>query len=597
MNKKLLLSLAVVSTLGLTGLAGCNSSSTGPTEDTSSPTVSVDPISDIEIVKPTEDILVGEIIDLDTYVTVVGGSDPKGYTVTVRPASREVVSVEGHTLTVLKEGPINLIVEAGDETAIISWEAISSIKSQYKKATSGIDKNFALIDVGFNSSHQLVLTGEGCVHNKNYFYSYGYDQGGNPTGEGMILLGDGNIYDFTGTEYTCEGFEVIPGPEAGYMWDYYFVNMGFTPTYDCAATVTETLEDGSEYSYLCIDSSVPAPSGMEEYAHNMADWVLLTLWGYSLQLQSDSFKANWDLDSIAVLIENVGKETPLYSLMVTCDGSANGAYAGKSTYFAWSLLSAEPEDYQIPVIEQYLEAGTTPDPIAITEVASFASAISTATSYTMTSVYQSISTEDNKTILTEGKVMAGTTVTHVDAVNKIVSNTYTNGSYSEQFGYAEKDGTVYFYQSSEDDPSTFAVEAVSGVTFDQILAAVGASSWASVGTTGLVASKRQEAETAVAIALTDQSDTCAFVTNLIATVPLYGKTCADNLFDEETGKHYGKNADMVWKVTNDLSSAIVTIDVPINFGAFVPKFIIQYSELNTTDATADIAGVTFPTVA
>ena len=54
---------------------------------------------------------------------------------------------------------------------------------------------------------------------------------------------------------------------------------------------------------------------------------------------------------------------------------------------------------------------------------------------------------------------------------------------------------------------------------------------------------------------------------------------------------------MVWKVTNDLSSAIVTINVPINFGAFVPQFIIQYSELNTTDATADIAGVTFPTVA
>ena len=69
MNKKLLLSLAVVSTLGLTGLAGCNSSSTGPTKDTT-PTVSVDPISDIEIVKPTEDILVGEIIDLASKVKV-----------------------------------------------------------------------------------------------------------------------------------------------------------------------------------------------------------------------------------------------------------------------------------------------------------------------------------------------------------------------------------------------------------------------------------------------------------------------------------------------------------------------------------------------
>lgn len=597
MNKKLLLSLAVVSTLGLTGLAGCNSSSTGPTEDTSSPTVSVDPISDIEIVKPTEDILVGEIIDLDTYVTVVGGSDPKGYTVKVRPASKDIVSVEGHTLTVLKEGPINLIVEAGDETAIINWEAISSIKSQYKKATSGIDKNYALIDVGFNSSKQLVLTGEGCVHNENYFYSYGYDSSKNPIGEGMILLGDGNIYDFTGTKNTCEGFEVLPGPTAGYNWDYYFVNMGFSPTYDYVETVTETLEDGSEYSYLCIDSSVPAPSGMEDYAHNMADYVLLTLWGFSLQRQSDSVKADFDLDTITIYIENIGKETPLYSFMVMCDGSAKGQYAGGPVVLTWSILSAEPEDYQIPVIEQYLEAGTTPDPIAITEVASFASAISTATSYTMTSVYQSISTEDYKTILTDGNVMVGTTVTHVDAVNKIVSNTYTNGSHSEQFGYAEKDGTVYFYQPSEDDPSTFAVEAVSGVTFDQILAAVGASSWASVGTSGLVASARQETETEVAIALTDQSDACAFVTNLIATVPLYGKTCADNLFDEETGKHYGKNADMVWKVTNDLSSAIVSIDVPINFGAFVPKFIIQYSELNTTDATADIAGVTFPTVA
>ena len=588
MNKKLLLSLAVVSTLGLTGLAGCNSSTTGPTLP---PTVSVDPISDIEIVKPTEDILVGEIIDLDTYVTVVGGSNPKGYTVKVRPASKDVVSVEGHTLTVLKEGPINLIVEAGDETAIISWEAISSIKSQYKKATSGIDKNYALIDVGFNSSKQLVLTGEGCVHNENYFYSYGYDSKGNPVGDGMILLGDGNIYDFTGTEYTCEGFEVLPGPTAGYNWNYYFVNMGFSPTYDYVETVTETLEDGSEYSYLCIDSSVPAPSGMEEYAHNMADWVLLTLWGFSLQLQSDSVKADFDLDTINIYIENIGKETPLYSFMVMCDGSANGQYAGKPVIITWSILSAEPEDYQIPVIEQYLEAGTTPDPIAITEVTSFASAISTATSYTMTSVYQSISTEDNKTILTEGKVMAGTTVTHVDAVNKIVSNTYTNGSYSEQFGYAEKDGTVYFYQSSEDDPSTFAVEAVSGVTFDQILAAVGASSWASVGTTGLVASKRQEAETAVAIALTDQSDAGAFVTNLIATVPLYGKTCSNYL------EGYTKNADMVWQVANNLSVAVVSIDVPINFGDFVPKFIIQYSALNTTDATADIAGVTFPTVA
>ncbi len=590
MNKKLLLSLAVVSTLGLTGLAGCNSSSTGPTEDTT-PTVSVDPISDIEIVKPNEDILVGEIIDLDTYVTVVGGSDPKGYTVTVRPASRDVVSVEGHTLTVLKEGPINLIVEAGDETSIISWEAISPVKSQYKKATSGIDKNYTLIDVTLNSSNQLVATGEGRVHNENYFYSYGRDQGGNPTGEGMILLGDGNIYDFTGTGYSCEGFEVIPGPTAGYMWDYYFVNMGFTPTYDYVETVTETLEDGSEYSYLCIDSSVPVPSGMEEYAHNMADWVLLTLWGFSLQLQSDSVKADFDLDTINIYIENVGKETPLYSFMVTCDGSAKGQYAGKPVIITWSILSAEQEDYQIPVIEQYLEAGTVPDPIDITEITSFASAISTATSYTMTSVYQSISTEDYKTILTDGNVMVGTTVTHVDTVNKIVSNTYTNGSYSEQFGYAEKDGTVYFYQPSEDDPSTFVVEAVAGVTFDQVLASVGASLWASVGTTGLVASIKEVGDTAVAIALTDQSDTGAFVTNLIATVPLYGSTCADYL------EGYTKNADMVWKVTNDLSSAIVTIDVPINFGAFVPKFIIQYSELNTTDATADIAGVTFPTVA
>lgn len=590
MNKKLLLSLAVVSTLGLTGLAGCNSSSTGPTKDTT-PTVSVDPISDIEVVKPTEDILVGEIINLDTYVTVVGGSDPKGYTVKVRPASKDIVSVEGHTLTVLKEGPINLIVEAGDETAIISWEAISSIKSQYKKATSGIDKNFALIDVGFNSSKQLVLTGEGCVHNENYFYSYGYDSSGNPTGEGMILLGDGNIYDFTGTEYTCEGFEVLPGPTAGYNWDYYFVNMGFSPTYDYVETVTETLEDGSEYSYLCIDSSVPAPSGMEEYAHNMADWVLLTLWGFSLQLQSDSVKADFDLDTINIYIENIGKETPLYSFMVMCDGSANGQYAGGPVVLTWSILSAEPEDYQIPVIEKYLEAGTVPEPIDITEVTSFASAISTATSYTMTSVYQSISTEDYKTILTGDDVMAGTTVTHVDAVNKIVSNTYTNGSYSEQFGYAEKDGTVYFYQPSEDDPATFVVEAVTGVTFDQVLASVGASLWASVGTTGLVASKRQEAETAVAIALTDQSDAGAFVTNLIATVPLYGKTCSNYL------EGYTKNADMVWQVANNLSVAVVSIDVPINFGAFVPKFIIQYSALNTTDATADIAGVTFPTVA
>ena len=107
---KLLLSSMLILTLGL---GACNTKKPSPSESEQESTSEsqVDPVSRIKIEAPST-IVVGQPVDLDDYVTIEGGEGPKVFDVQIPATMTELVEVEGHQLTALAEGTINVKIIA-----------------------------------------------------------------------------------------------------------------------------------------------------------------------------------------------------------------------------------------------------------------------------------------------------------------------------------------------------------------------------------------------------------------------------------------------------------------------------------------------------
>lgn len=335
----------------------------------------VDPVSDIEVTTPEEDIIVGDILNLDSYVNVVGGTGPKDYTVTVRAVSADVVTLEGHTLTVLKEGQIALKVEAGAESVLINWESLSREKAALKAYTQEAASEYALYDVYTDEEGYLDFAGTGVKHNDNYFYSYTYNSTARDNvGEGMILLGDGKMYDFTADSLEGENFKVLEGGASGANWENYFVNMDNPIDYTTFETVTE-----DDYTYLVCDSSVPAPAGMEDYAANMPAYILLCAYGYRLNA------TNCPADTYQVVVEDLGDGMLLLEIMFEYSQAIisryGDAYAGPQ--IAEMALLGGPEDSKLLPAEAYLASGEIPQALTFDELTTAYTAMDTAKNYTV----------------------------------------------------------------------------------------------------------------------------------------------------------------------------------------------------------------------
>lgn len=99
----------------------------------------------------------GETIDLDKYVTVKGTS--KSFEVYIYKASKDLVSVKGHKITVKEEGKIKFSVYIGDVEKIIEVSSIAEMRE-------ALLKTFAEFDGEYLANG--MLTGDTFNHRKEY---------------------------------------------------------------------------------------------------------------------------------------------------------------------------------------------------------------------------------------------------------------------------------------------------------------------------------------------------------------------------------------------------------------------------------------------
>jgi hypothetical protein len=572
LKKALLVSLVMGSLC--TGLTACDDASstldstaeiTTSEETTSEETTSVAVVSRIVVTTPDDDPVVGEIIDLDDYVTVVGGEGEKVYTAVV--TTPDTASVTDHILTILAEGEVSVTISSGTKTSKFSVTAVSALLSKYIDYTGAIGNNFAVEALGVDEiTGGLVGTDEGWVHSDDYWaYStemYSDTAGANQY-EGILRAGTGDSYWFTSDDRLGTNLEVEAGkasdPSAYYLGQSYLdISTSLSTVYD-----DETGEESSLYT------------------DSFGNFVKIAC-GYDLS--SYDIVMTFEFADVTRVGETEASEELV--MVWYYRASSDEEYSIDSIY---AIETAE-EDYTMPEIESYIDAGTTPEAMTLGEFTSAADAIVVAKNYTMESsmgyAYSDGTALTDEEVTTSGYSLPNQTAT-----------TYVDGS--TIYNYVNEDGTVYGVTTDGTTLSTFnnldedyipttanVLTADADATEAQI-----ADVWEYASTAALLADEtivdglnvtaKVTAEDGTITAEGTGLDCNDFIASGIALVPLYGSSFASSTlpYEFEDESTVADNTDFVTVISDD--SLSIEYSIYWDTGVYL-VFSISFSDYGTT---------------
>lgn len=299
---KLLGALALASCVML---SGCNKKPEEPSGP--EPSVVIDAVSKV---------YVGDSFNLDEIVHLTGLSS---FTVEVSEASKDLVGVSGHTLTILEEGEIKFTVKSGDLSAEATVQSIRKSREDLINYVKGVTNNYTTnvyelsqvagedTESEDDDEYDFVLA-DIVMHTSKYLLSYtqwSYDQATQqpiPGGWLKFSADDTDLYKFTiGSE--GEGADAHQVVELGdqatpMLFDAYNGPLGL----DFASMKYVFDSENNSDTYVLDDE--------DEVAHFAQNSLFMP--GGKLHLQSGTY----DFSKIEFSYENVAsQEEPEYALV------------------------------------------------------------------------------------------------------------------------------------------------------------------------------------------------------------------------------------------------------------------------------------------
>jgi len=566
-----------------TGLAGCDDTSASASdtsediqsvdvssvdqdsESTESETSSTAVVSRIIVTTPDEDPVVGDVINLNDYVTVVGGEGEDVFTATV--TTTETASVTDHNLTILAEGEVSVTISAGTKTSKFNVNAVSALMSKYINYTKGIGKNFAVEMLDYDASTDgLVGTDEGWVHNEDYWaystemYS---DTAGSNKYEGILRAGTGDSYSFSADDRYGTNLVVESGkssdPAAYWLGQSYLdISNSLTTIYD---------EETGEETELYTDS--------------YGDFVTIAC-GYDLSGYDIAMSFEF------ADVTRVGETEATEELVMVWyyRASSDEDYVIDSIY----AIETAADDYTMPEVDSYIEAGTTPADITLDEFTTGAEAIVEAKNYTMESEMTYVYSDGTE--LTDEEVTA-----NGYTLPKQTATTYVDAS--TIYNYVNEDGTVYGVTTDGTTLSVFnnldeagTPTTTNTLTVDEEATdAQIADVWEYASTAAILANEDIVEGLNVTAKVTNEDGTITaegtglgqndFIASGIALVPLYGSSFAETTLPYEfsDGTNVADNTDFVTTIGDD--SLSIQYLIYWDSGIYL-SFTLSFSDYGTT---------------
>ena len=251
--KKLFITSLISLALTLGACGGSTPKVDPTTKPTPTPTASVLPVSRIKVQAPSGGFVVGETFNLEDYVTVSlsDGSTTTQFTATATSGFEDVVSIDGHQVSVLIEGRISIDIAAGTKTAKFKTDALNALVSAFQKMTKTVSNVFGFESLDEDEEGNPVVDGI-IVHQKDYSFFPWWDEDEETETVlpgGILKTQSGKTYFYTAEDIEGNGLNVIPGAQSNFA--NYFVNMPWFLDHTMVSSKTIETEEG-DIEYLQV---------------------------------------------------------------------------------------------------------------------------------------------------------------------------------------------------------------------------------------------------------------------------------------------------------------------------------------------------------
>ena len=435
-----LLSLSLVATSACTLFGGTKKSKKKKSSSTTITSVEPGPgervVARIKITQLASAVT-GDQINLDDYIDVVYDDDTSddNYEVEVPAASADLVTLEGHKVTFVKEGNVNLTIKAGVKTAKFSTTVLSALKSEFAAAVSTISSNFGLLELGYDEDTQQYYTQPDSTHNEVYTCFQGWDEDAdeNLIPGGFMKVKSGTTYQYT-LDATYETLEVDPSPYG--TFENYYVNMPLSiePAY------FETKVDEDNVEYLYMDSSVPA--NYDFFESYVEEFFYCELAAYFKSSSTGTY--TYKPHSLEIYKEKLDDSRDRFLIYSKLEKQSDKSIV---LYSADFLIYETDAEYGVKVVKDYIDSGSEPVSKDYTALKNKFAEIAQAKNFTVHSVSHEYYLEDDlETVQT-------TQYTYTDVVlanetqyeDKVVYEPAEGEAQQACTGLVENGGSLYSY--------------------------------------------------------------------------------------------------------------------------------------------------------
>ena len=318
----------------------------------------------IIVTSPIKKLTIGDKINLDDYIEVVGVEDENNYFVTVN--TPDTVTLEGHILTVIGEGSIRVDILAGAnrKKAIFSALSLSKPKITFDNKTQ-FTTNYFVENLKKDVNGNIIKSGEGIVHNSKYFAYPIADDNGNVTNyEGILETKSGKTYEFACADLAGKNLEVLPGPQVPI--GQYYLTQPFSLNYMDFETLYDE-KTGEAVALVCTDNTAISNYCMSTCGvYPPSDYASILYKNYKDQLGLSNVKlaAQELVAEFLYTDEEATMENAILSIMVigTFDFTyKNGTKETQDILFSFTALSGDPELCTVKGVEDYINSGAEPE--------------------------------------------------------------------------------------------------------------------------------------------------------------------------------------------------------------------------------------------
>ncbi len=571
-HSKLLIAALLVGSVGALTLSSCDNANTSSSES------SVESfIPGVYIAPFDKNVTVGDIIDLDDYVSVDGKKD---YDATVLTA--ETAILDGHKLTIVSEGTVRVKISKGDEDGVFSCQAISALKAQLQKDTDTAGNNYFIEELELKNDGSLLSTGTGTLHNDNYFSIYSGDiENGQYTRryyEGIVKTQSGNTYWYTMDDLAGTNLDVQPGKQAQFDLYYLAAPLNRYLNYSMFDTVTE----GEQAALVCDDAA-----------------SIQNFLNYDLSLYSGAQLAERGgfVDGVKFLSESLNLSYDEYQVGNTTEyhwtilDIIYFEYQGQTVYdflFA-GILNTNPEATKVKGLDDYIASGEEPTPITATELSDKIGAIATADNYKLD--IESYFTDGSNIIeAPSGSENTFLTFSYDVFVDKD-TYFYVNNADNAKGGYTIKDGKTYGFTNLDDGGTvTDTIAATENANATSAFKTIESINDASLlNEVNVTANELNDAETMRVINFDNLDE---FGLNLFAMVPEYGSQLAQVYAQSvDNGSVINVFFDAIAIIQDNalVISLQCTWDTDVTY-----ECDFTFTGFGTTDVTELLSSVVFP---